>query len=173
MKKVAFVLGLLLIVSMAVNLAQWQLWKGVEVTVERNEKVEVRDSMVKDSVPEVKDSADVGVMKVSVRRERMKPLEAQKVPEVEISDSDTIISLPITQKVYGDSLYKAYVSGYDVRLDSIVVREREVVRTVTEMKVWKPPRRRWHVSVTAGPMYGVMSQKIDIGVCVGVSWDIW
>lgn len=42
---------------------------------------------------------------------------------------DTI--LPIEQKVYKDSDYTAYVSGYCPRLDSIEVYPRTIYRTVT------------------------------------------
>lgn len=62
---------------------------------------------------------------------------------------DTVeVSLPIVQKVYKDTNYTAWVSGYEPRLDSICVRHREVTLTkVTRVG------RRWGVGVQVG--YGI------------------
>lgn len=62
---------------------------------------------------------------------------------------DTVeVSLPIVQKVYRDTNYTAWVSGYEPRLDSISVRHRTIIerRTVRE-------RGRWGVGLQVG--YGI------------------
>lgn len=62
---------------------------------------------------------------------------------------DTVeVSLPIVQKVYRDTNYTAWVSGYEPRLDSISVRHRTIIerRTVRE-------RGRWGVGIQVG--YGI------------------
>lgn len=62
---------------------------------------------------------------------------------------DTVeVSLPIVQKVYRDTNYTAWVSGYEARLDSISVRHRTIIerRTVRE-------RSRWGVGIQVG--YGI------------------
>ena len=62
---------------------------------------------------------------------------------------DTVeVSLPIVQKVYRDTNYTAWVSGYEPKLDSISVRHREVTLT----KVARVGRR-WGVGVQVG--YGI------------------
>ena len=62
---------------------------------------------------------------------------------------DTVeVRLPIVQKVYRDTNYTAWVSGYEARLDSISVRHREVTLT----KVARVGSR-WGVGVQVG--YGI------------------
>lgn len=50
---------------------------------------------------------------------------------VHYKDSQTI-SLPITQKYYDSDNYKAWVSGYEPRLDSIMTFNKTVTKTVTK-----------------------------------------
>lgn len=67
-----------------------------------------------------------------------------------VLDSVEVV-IPITQKVYEDSLYRAWVSGYDVNLDSIKVN----VRT-REIKIPVPvpaKRKRWGIGLQAGYGY--------------------
>lgn len=61
----------------------------------------------------------------------------------------TQVTIPITQKVYSDSTYTAYVSGYDVSLDSIFIREK----TVEVTKFIEKKRSRFSIGIQVG--YGV------------------
>lgn len=56
------------------------------------------------------------------------------------------VELPIEQKVYSDSLYKAWVSGFDARLDSIHIYQptRYITIKTTEQQ------SRWSWGVQAG-----------------------
>lgn len=80
-------------------------------------------------------------------------LAVMRVDTVRQSDTvravDTVeVRLPIVQKVYRDTNYTAWVSGYEPRLDSISVRHREVTLTkVTRVG------SRWGVGVQVG--YGI------------------
>lgn len=76
--------------------------------------------------------------------------------------------VPITQKVYADSTYKAWVSGYNPRLDSIQVYRQTVVTTKTETVVRK---RRIGIGVQAGYGYGFRYGGIEPYVGLGVSWN--
>lgn len=76
--------------------------------------------------------------------------------------------VPITQKTYADSTYKAWVSGYNPRLDSIQVYRQTVVTTKTETVVKK---RRIGIGVQAGYGYGFRYGGIEPYVGLGVSWD--
>lgn len=91
-------------------------------------------------------------------REVMPPLYASAS-----SDSAAVV-LPITQMVYSDTDYRAWVSGYEPQLDSIKVFPRTV--TVRET-IYKPPNR-FSVGVQAG--YGITPKGLQpyIGVGVGV-----
>lgn len=76
--------------------------------------------------------------------------------------------VPITQKTYADSTYKAWVSGYNPRLDSIQVYRQTVVTTKTETVVRK---RRIGIGVQAGYGYGFRYGGIEPYVGLGVSWN--
>ena len=52
--------------------------------------------------------------------------------EEEISETDSTYEVPITQKVYEDSSYTAYVSGFHANLDSITIRNKIITNTVRE-----------------------------------------
>ena len=80
---------------------------------------------------------------------------------VQVADSVQVV-LPITQKVYGDSTYRAYVSGYNPELDSIFVfAPTKYVTTVVKEKP-----KRWAIGVQAGCGYsrGGISPYVGIGV---------
>lgn len=90
----------------------------------------------------------------------IKRYETIKLPvkeEIRQAKQDTFIpdsvevDIPIIQKVYEDSLYHAWVSGYDVRLDSIKVFAR-----IREVKIPMPvltKHKRWGVGLQAGYGY--------------------
>ena len=78
------------------------------------------------------------------------------------------VSVPITQTVYSDSTYKAWVSGYLARLDSIeVYRKNTIITRTIEKTITKSPRR-WGVGISAGVGYGATSKQID--PYIGIGW---
>lgn len=80
---------------------------------------------------------------------------------------DTVeVSLPIVQKVYRDTNYTAWVSGYEPRLDSISVRHRTIIETRTVTA-----RGRWGVGLGVG--LGVGSGGPGVGVGFGVFYKLW
>lgn len=82
-----------------------------------------------------------------------------------IPDSATVV-IPITQKVYGDSTYRAYVSGYRPRLDSIFVfPEREIV-TISQKAKFK----RWSIGIQAG--YGFGRNGLSPYIGIGISYNL-
>lgn len=94
-------------------------------------------------------------------REEMPPLYASAS-----SDSATVM-LPVTQKVYSDTDYRAWVSGYEPRLDSIKVFPRTV--TVRETK-YKPPSR-FSIGLQGG--YGFTPKGLQPYIGVGVNVRIF
>ena len=82
------------------------------------------------------------------------------------SDSATVM-LPITQKVYSDTDYRAWVSGYEPHLDSIKVFPRTV--TVMETK-YKPPSR-FSIGLQGG--YGITPKGLQPYIGVGVNVRIF
>ena len=111
---------------------------GVEV------KKEITDT-IRYCVPVAKDSTVIRYISV---RLPPKPPKTEKfddrdsnVIEAEVMDS-VQVELPITQKVYEDSIYRAYISGYNPNLDSIIIIPPTIVK-----------KRRWNIGLQIG--YGV------------------
>lgn len=94
-------------------------------------------------------------------------MAVEAIPE---DASDSIeITLERTQLTYRDSLYTAYVSGYDARLDSLVI----TYPTVREKWTVTKPARRWSVGVQAGYGYGITTKKPDLYIGLGVEYRIF
>lgn len=81
------------------------------------------------------------------------------------------VPVPIVQKRYEDSLYTAWVSGYEPNLDSIRLYLPEVETTITETVVKSAPRLS--VGIQGGAGVGVFSRQPDVYVGVGIQWRLW
>lgn len=142
----------------------------------------VRDT-VRTISPMAADSVAVGVMRVPLVVDRhnghdgLIRLDGQEMQDGtagvqntgKTSVADTVwATVPRIQKRYEDSLYTAWVSGYEPRLDSIEVhRERFfVTKTVTK-------RGRFNVGLTGGFGYGIFTRKPDIFVGIGCTLRLW
>ncbi len=80
------------------------------------------------------------------------------------------VQISITQKVYEDSTYRAYVSGFSPNLDSIFVYPKREIITIKEAV--KP--KRWSVGIQAG--YGMtlkQSPQFVPYIGVGISYSLW
>lgn len=83
-----------------------------------------------------------------------------------ITSLDSVeVEIPITQKEYGDSLYRAWISGYNVKLDSIEIYNR--TKVITEHIFIQPKRKRWGIGLQAG--YGYPGGAY---VGIGISYNI-
>lgn len=96
-----------------------------------------------------------------------------------MSDPDTIeahdtllVEVPIEQKRYDDSLYTAWVSGYQPQLDSIALHQPEVVTTIERTIVKPAPRFSIGPSVGAG--FSITGQQ-QAGIFVGftIQYRLW
>lgn len=86
-----------------------------------------------------------------------------------IGVSDTVwATVPRTQKRYEDSTYRAWVSGYEPRLDSIEVYRKTV--TIVKREKSGGKRKSFCLGLTGGVGYGVFTRKPDAWVGVGVAW---
>ena len=98
--------------------------------------------------------------------------EAQKRGKFARKDT-AWITVPRTQKIYEDSTYTAWVSGYEARLDSIHVYRRTVTRTVVVPEtVLKGGARNWlherfGAGIVGGAGYGLTTKRPDVFVGVG------
>ena len=81
-----------------------------------------------------------------------------------------VVEIPITAKIYEDSTYKAFISGYWASLDSIWLFP--TTKTITTVKeVYKKPKR-FSLGIQGGLGYGIVSRKIEpyIGFGLGVGF---
>ena len=84
--------------------------------------------------------------------------------------AEPTFTIPITQKEYRDSTYRAWVSGYMATLDSIEVYRRNVFTTQTITVRKKAPRMS--VGVVGGYGYGIRSKQLEPFIGVGFSWRL-
>ena len=90
-------------------------------------------------------------------------------------EHDTVqVELPYIQKEYRDSTYEAYVSGYkDVNLDSIRVYQKNIFTEINNTKyVTKYKNRPFGFSIGLGVTYSPVSNKIEPGVFLGITYTI-
>lgn len=169
---------LLLGVSLFWNYKQYRdLQEKPEVVRDSVTIIEYKET--KDSLPTAKTESVVGSIKVPIPKKKKDvdaelsksvpdsfPNLSQTVPDTESEDS---LELEITQKVYSDSTYTAYVSGYEPRLDSIFVRQKVITNTIHETRTIKEKKfRRWNVGLIGGYGYGFKSQTFEPFIGVGV-----
>nr|WP_314698851.1 hypothetical protein [uncultured Prevotella sp.] len=81
-------------------------------------------------------------------------------------DSAAVV-VPITQKVYEDSTYKAWVSGYEPQLDSIFVYQKTQV--INHYIREKP--KYWGIGLQIG--YGCTGKELRPYVGIGVNYNIF
>ena len=90
-----------------------------------------------------------------------------------IRQKDTLmVEVPVEQKRYDDSLYTAWVSGYQPALDSIRLHQPEIVTTITETIVKKAPRLS--VGLSVGPGISI-DKDHHMGIYVGftANYRLW
>ena len=97
-----------------------------------------------------------------VRRRLPMACDSAAVTDSAVSADSAEVLVPYATKVYGDTAWRAYVSGYDARLDSLVFVQRHVFRAGVPAK-----QRRWSVGVQAG--YGLTPAGCQPYIGIGVS----
>ena len=86
--------------------------------------------------------------------------------------TDTIFyDLPIEQKVYGDSVYTAWISGFHPNLDSIYIRRRTEYQTIYKTNTIYKKTKRWGVGLQAG--YGYSHNEFNPYIGIGVSYNVF
>lgn len=93
---------------------------------------------------------------------------AREEVKVEKLGNDSVsISIPITQSLYETEDYRAYVSGYNARLDSLFVTSRQtVVRIRDPVK-----KKRFSIGIQAG--YGMTPKGFQPYIGLGVSVNLF
>lgn len=186
MKKKTFtyiVLGLLVGLGLSLFWNYKQFRDLQEQPTKIQEKIVVKYKEKKDSMPEPKTEKVVGTIKIPVPKPNQDPLFSDNLSENaldsvgfsdNLSDIPDSIEVPRTQKVYSDSSYTAYVSGYEPRLDSIFVRQKIIEHSIIETRTVPTKQfRRWNVGVIGGYGYGFKSKEFEPFVGFGLTISIF
>lgn len=94
--------------------------------------------------------------------------EYTKLPTRDTVFQDSVVvEVPIEQKEYRDSLYHAWVSGYNPSLDSIVIYRP----TVKEIIHSDNKNKRWGIGIQIGT--GYTHGNIEPYIGIGISYRLW
>ena len=176
MKKAFLILLLLLAVSLAVNVWLATREATTETTIERDTMW--RDSIIYEPQPAETIPTDRVVYiripspcdSVHNPSAAPEPVEGHGTAEGPAGDSIDV-PIPIYQKRYDDSLYTAWVSGYEPALDSIRLHLPEVTTTITQTVVKPSPLITFGIQAGAG--YGFINHRPDIFVGFGAQLNLW
>ena len=161
MKRAFWILVALLIASIAVNVWQWRHQPKAETRVEHD--TVWKDSIIREPAPaETINTGRVVYIKVAV---------PQPQTQRDTVHDSIEVSVPIIQKRYDDSLYTAWVSGFEPNLDSISLHQPEIITTITKTIVKPSPLITF--GIQAGGGYGVFNRQFDTYIGVGVSLNVW
>ena len=185
MKEKVFIIVLGLVVALALSLGyNYKLYRDLqEQPTKIEEKIVVKYKEKKDSMPDAKKETVVGTIKIPVPKQIQDPWISDNLSESvldsvgisdKLSDIPDSIEVPRTQKVYSDSTYTAYVSGYDPCLDSIFVRQKIIEHSIVETRTVPTKQfRRWNVGLIGGYGYGFKSKEFEPFVGVGITLSIF
>lgn len=157
MKKI---LGVLLCISVVLNIVLYMEHGNIKSeNICDTTKVTIVDS-VKKSYPVPVDSFVVRYITKSL------PIARDSATTKHLVSDGVKIQIPISQKVYEDTLYKAYVSGYEPRLDSITIKQRTTYITHTI----RDKESRFRIGLQAG--YGLTPKGMMPYFGVGLSYRL-
>ena len=83
-----------------------------------------------------------------------------------LSNDSAEVIIPITERTYEDSTYKAIVRGYNPELVSLDIYQSTITKTITKTKNPK-------ITVSAGVYGGFGSKGADYGLGIMVGVPIW
>ena len=92
----------------------------------------------------------------------------------DIKHDSVQVEIPYISKEYQDSTYKAWVSGYqEVNLDSIrIFKEKQIIEINNTNYITKYKNRPFGFSIGVGGTYSPVSNKIEPGVFLGITYTI-
>lgn len=125
----------------------------------------------RDALEGLKPQRDTIILRDTITR--VKPIFVEINGEIRTDTlwlHDTLaLPVPIEQKVYADSDYRAVVSGWHASLDTISVYPKTMVITeITPVEI--PPPKRWGLGIAAG--YGASKDGLSPYIGVGISYSI-
>ena len=160
MKTGFWIVVALLAASSAINVWFWRTEPEPSIVIKRD--TVWKDSIIREPLPaETINTGRVVYLRIPVK---------EYLPGDTVHDSIEV-PIPIMQKRYEDSLYTAWVSGYEPNLDSINLHLPTITETITKTIVKPSPLITF--GIQAGGGYGVINRKPDIYVGVGAQLNLW
>ena len=162
MKKAFWIVVAVLIASIAVNVWQWKIQPEPSVVVDHD--TVWKDSIIREPAPaETINTGRTVYLRIPY------PVHGERDP---ITLHDSIdVPVPIIQKRYDDSLYTAWVSGFEPNLDSLQLHQQEIITTITKTIVKPSPLITF--GIQAGGGYGVFNRQFDTYIGVGAQINLW
>lgn len=93
--------------------------------------------------------------------------EEEGIKVASVGNDSVAISIPIKQTLYETEDYRAYVSGYNARLDSIFVTSRQTVVRIRD----PVSKKRFVIGLNAG--YGITPKGFQPYLGIGVSVNLF
>jgi len=108
----------------------------------------------------------------TIRITKVREVEKRVVDTILVAVKDTIIlndttyiQLPREQKIYTGENYKAWVSGYRPKLDSLNIYQKTIIKEITNTV-----ERKWGLGVMGG--YGVTKEGLSPYIGIGLYYKI-
>ena len=162
MKKAFWIILALLLISIGMNVWQWRSQPEASEVVEHD--TIWKDTVIREPMPA--ETIQTG------RTVYLRIPYPKYLPGDTITLHDSIdVPVPIVQKRYDDSLYTAWVSGYEPALDSIDLRLPTITETITKTIVKRSPL--FSVGIQTGAGFGIISRQPDIYIGVGAQLNLW
>ena len=160
MKKALYFLFAAIFLSVALNI--WQCSRQLEESTVIEHDTVWKDTTIYEPQPaETVQTGRVVYIRVPVPG-----------PSDTITLHDSIeVPVPIVQKRYDDSLYTAWVSGFEPNLDSIRLYQPEIITTITKTIVKPSPLVTFGIQTGAG--WGVFHRQPDLYIGVGGQVNLW
>jgi hypothetical protein len=160
MKKALYFLLAAICLSVALNI--WQCSRQPEESTVVEHDTVWKDTTIYEPQPaETVQTGRVVYIKVPVHGER---------DTITLHDSIDV-PVPIVQKRYDDSLYTAWISGFEPNLDSIRLYQPGIVTTVTKTVVKPSPLITFGIHAGAG--CGVFHRQPDVYIGFGGQINLW
>lgn len=162
MKKAFWIILSLLLVAVVVDV--WLFMRETETTTVIEHDTVWKDTTIYKPMPsETIQTGRVVYVKVPMSGKR-DTLRDTLLDSIEVP-------IPIMQKRYDDSLYTAWVSGFEPNLDSIRLHQPEIITTITKTIVKPSPLIT--VGIQTGGGYGVFNRQFDVYVGFGAQVNLW
>lgn len=182
---IILVLALMLVVSLFCNYKQYRDAQAqpeqIKVEVEKGTKTEIKEEKKVAPQPVSSKTEKKISVKKGNRKQKLELISKNEVNsdsisginfEEEISETDSTYEVPITQKVYEDSSYTAYVSGFHANLDSITIRNKIITNTVRETITKTVTKKTWFGLGLQGGYY-MTPAGLQPGIGIGISVNVW